>query len=317
MKRETAAVETLHERASATPDRKGPAPKRSAAGAVPAVREVASETDGSLRARQIRFARAMTMPESAPGSLDEAAAARWFTAGPRMGALDRLEVYRRAYHARLVDCLRDDYPAVEHALGDDAFEEVCRGYIAAFPSTGPNLNHFGRHMSTFLREGARAASPDGLPSAAVADLADLEWAIVEVIHAPAERALVAEDLQGVPPDAWGDLRLGATPALRLLRFAHPVNRYFQAFRVGDDPSLPGPEDTATVVYRSDATLWRMDLSEPMVRVLSALIAGEPLGAALGRAEALLEGVDEAEVAARVTGWFREWLGHGLFVRANW
>jgi hypothetical protein len=129
-----------------------------------------------------------------------------------MSALERLELYRRSYHARLIDCLRDDYPAVEHALGEEVFEEVCRRYIAAFPSTGPNLNHFGRRMSEFLRTAESAPLPS---RAFAADLASLEWAMVEVIHAPAERSLTSDDLRDVPPGAWGDLRLRATPAFRL------------------------------------------------------------------------------------------------------
>lgn len=317
MKRETAAIETLHERASATPDHaraRRTAAAATAPSAIAGAGEGAGEADASLRGRQLRFAHAMTTPESQPDPVDAATAARWFTAGPRMTALDRLEVYRRAYHARLVDCLVDDYPAVQHALGEAAFEELCRGYIAAFPSTGPNLNYFGRRMAAFVRE----LAPEPFPLRAfAADLATLEWAIVEVIHAPSEPALTADGLRAVPDDAWGDLRLEATPAFRLLRFEHPVNGYFQAFRVGEAPSIPDAAPSATVVYRSEATMWRMDLTEPMVQVLSALVAGEPLGEALGRAETLLAGLEESEIAARVTTWFREFVGHGLFVRADW
>jgi hypothetical protein len=62
----------------------------------------------------------------------------------------------------------------------------------------------------------------------------------------------------------------------------------------------------------------MDLSEPMTEVLSALVGGEPLGGALARAEALMsDDAAQAEITERVTTWFREWVGHGLFVRARW
>ncbi len=211
-------------------------------------------------------------------------------------------MYRRAYHARLVECLVDDYPAVQHALGESAFDDLCRGYIAAFPSTGPNLNHFGRRMGAFVREGV----PEPFPLRAfVADLAALEWAIVEVIHAASAPPLTADGLRDVPPDAWGALRLEATPALRLLRFDHPVNAYFQAFRDDEAPAVPAASPSATVVYRSESMLWRMDLTPPMTEVLSALVAGEPLGQALSRAEAGLAHLDEAAIGSTVTTWFRE------------
>jgi hypothetical protein len=50
----------------------------------------------------------------------------------------------------------------------------------------------------------------------------------------------------------------------------------------------------------------------MFDVLSALVAGEPLGAALGRAESALAGMGPAEASQRVTHWFREWVSGGLF-----
>jgi hypothetical protein len=316
MKRQVVHVEGIHERASATPERKGRGPTIAPATTRIAPRPIEGrEDDGaSLRGRQLRFARAMTTPESLPGPLDEGDAARWLTAGPRMSALERLEIYRRAYHARLVECLADDYPVTQHALGETAFDGLCRGYISAHPSTGPSLNYFGRRMGDFVR--GTVADPFPLRGF-VADLTALEWAIVEVIHAASEPPLTPEGLREVPADGWGGVRLAATPALALLRFDYPVNEYFQAVRDDESPEIPAASPSATVVYRSGPTVWRMDLTEPMFDVLSALVAGDTLAEALGRAEAGLAGVDESEVAARVTTWFREWVAHGLFVRARW
>jgi hypothetical protein len=275
--------------------------------------ERAAEGESSLRNRQLRFAAAVMTPESEASSLDDKAAARWLTAGPRMTALERLEVYRRAYHARLVECLSDDYAATACALGDSAFEELCRHYIVRFPSSGPSLNYFGRSMSDFVR----SAMPGPFPLRSfVADLTTLEWAVVEVIHAPAEPPLTLDALREVAPAGWAELRLYATSAMRLLRFEYPVNAYFQAFLEGAAPAVPAASASATVVYRSGPTVWRMDLTRTMVEVLSALLAGETVGAALARAESGLPHLDESELGSHVQAWFREWFAHGLFVRAS-
>jgi hypothetical protein len=316
MKRHAVEIETLHERASATPDRQAPAPRPPGRPGVPAssIAEKAGDDDASLRSRQLRFAQGLMTPESSPGFLDATIAAKWLTAGPRMTALERFEIYRRGYHSRLIECLVDDYPATQHALGEPAFEDLCRAYIARFPSTGPSLNYFGRGMSGFVREGM----PEPFSVRAfTADLTSLEWAIVEVIHAASDPPLTSDGLLRVPADGWATVRLDATPALRLLRFSHPVNDYFRAFRADESPAIPEPAASATVVYRSGPTIWRMDLTDPMVGVLSALVGGEPLGEALARAEASMSDLGEDEVALRVTTWFREWVGHGLFVRARW
>jgi hypothetical protein len=86
---------------------------------------------------------------------------------------------------------------------------------------------------------------------------------------------------------------------------HPANDYFQAVRDGHAPAIPGPGASATVVYRSGLTVWRMGLTPPMHRVLAALVGGEPLEPALSLAE--------GEPPEQVTAWFREWVSSGLFV----
>lgn len=214
------------------------------------------------------------------------------TAGPKLGPRERLDVYRRGYESRLVECLADDYPVLKVALGEEAFDALGRAYVARFPSEAPNLNAYGRHMPEVC-------------SGFGADLARLEWAIVEVIHEPSATPMTMESLAAVPEEAWAGAHLVASRALRLLTLQHPANDYFQAVRDGQTPAIPGPEASATVVYRSGPTVWRMGLTPPMHRVLAALVGGEPLEAALSLAE--------GEPPEQVTAWFREWISSGLFV----
>ncbi|HEY6463008.1 MAG TPA: DNA-binding domain-containing protein [Polyangiaceae bacterium] len=214
------------------------------------------------------------------------------TRGPKLDARGRLDVYRGGYVARLVECLADDYPVLKHALGEGAFDGACRRYLARFPSEAPNLNAYGRRMAETL---------DGF----AADLARLEWAMVEVIHEPALPPVTMEALAAIPPESWGGVRLTAAKALRLLSFAYPVNDYFQAVRDEKYPEVPGPHPSSTAVYRSGPTVWRLGLTPPMQRVLAALLAGEPL-------EAALDCASDAP-PEHVTAWFREWMTSGLFV----
>jgi len=297
----------LHERASATPE----ASRRPGrVGATAPVRgDHAAPGDASLRGRQQWFATAVMTPESEPSPAGVDEVDRILTRGPRLCAMDRLEIYRRGYHARLVECLADDYPVLRHALGEDDFDGLCRVYIATHPSDGPSLNYYGRRMAALLRS---AAAPAPLPRGFAADLAALEWAVVEVIHAPSSGPLTLEGLGHVPAEAWPGARLVANTAARLLRFEYPVNRYFQAVRNGEAPRVPEAAASATVVYRSGPTLWRMDLTPPMHDALAGLVAGETLEEALSRAEAGFVGLSEEEVGRRVMGWFEEWVSSGLF-----
>jgi hypothetical protein len=240
----------------------------------------------TLRDEQLWFARAVMTGDG----MDDAG--RHLTAGPKLGPRERLDVYRRGYESRLVECLADDYPVLKVALGDEAFDALCRAYVARFPSESPSLNAYGRRMAEVCEGFA-------------ADLARLEWAVVEVIHAPSAPPLTMEALAAVPMEAWGGARLASSRALRLLTLAHPANDYFQAVRDGRSPAIPGPSPSAAVVYRSGWTVWRMSLTPPMHRVLAALVGGEPLETALS-----LAGDEPPE---QVTAWFREWVSSGLFV----
>jgi hypothetical protein len=283
----------------------------------------ASRPEASLRAQQLWFAGAVMRSETDPVQIGAAEAEKLLTSGPRLSALERLEIYRRGYVARLIECLADDYPALQQALGKEAFAELCRAYIAAHPSEQPSLNFYGARMADFCRASAAndhsapsPRSPLNVPSHFAADLAALEWAMVEVIHAASAPPLLLDGLRDVPADAWGDARLFANTAMRILRFGYPVNAYLQAFRDGNDVQVPQPLRCATVVWRSGPRVWRMDLTEPMHDVLSALVAGDSLGAALERAADASSGDSDEALAARVMAWFREWVQGGLFARVE-
>jgi len=296
------ATETfVHERASATPATSTTREER-CDGDTPD-----APSDSSLRAIEEWFVSAITAPH-ASDRLD-ADAARLLISGPKLDAAGRLAIYRYGYRARLVECLVDDYPALKFALGDDAFESLCLGYIERHPSSAPSLNDFGRHMAQFCREAAPLAHREF-----AADLASLEWALVEVLHARVAERLSSEALGSIPVEKWVDAKLPPGGAVRLLRFAHPVNAFFQAFKTDREPS---PDDftrnpSATAVYRTDMTLWRMDLTPAMATLLESLFAGRTLGATLETLEVGLTPEDAAEAERNVMVWFREWVAAGFF-----
>lgn len=221
------------------------------------------------------------------------------TSGPRLSAIERLGIYHHAYRARLVECLTDDYPALRHALGEALFERLGHEYVALHPSTSFSLNFFGALLPQFCR---RRPEPWG---EFASELASLEWAIVEVIHAPASGRLDAQALGQIAPEDWSARRLVPSTALRILRSRHPVNEYYQAFRDGVERDAPPPgAETVTAVSRADMTVWRNQIAPPIVPVFDALLEGASLGDALAKAVAA-----ESEIATA----FRDWMSTGIFV----
>jgi hypothetical protein len=261
----------------------------------------------SLRELEAAMVEAITGSEAAAAD-----AALRVTPGPSLDRRERLEIYRFGYRARLVECLDDDYPMLARTLGAAMFERLAHQYIERFPSRSPSLNAFGRRMSE-LCPVADLGAQDALRPF-LAELAALEWALVEIIHAKEPPQFDLAALKAIPVERWGGARLLRSEAVRVLRFDYPVNAYYQASRTQDEqPSVPSPSPSATAVYRRSWKLWRMDLTPAMTRVLEALLDGMTIEESLGRI-----GVDETDPAAlaeaerSVMVWFSEWMQGGFF-----
>jgi Putative DNA-binding domain len=238
-----------------------------------------------------------------------------------LSAIARVAIYEDGYFARLVECLRDDFPVTADFVDtqlDEAinFTSLARGYIVAYPSRSPNLNRYGGSFSAYLHRIAKDDNP-GLTNAQAtfcADLAALEWALVEVLHAQCASPLPGDALATVPADKWSHARFVASNAVKLLTTAYPVNTYFQHCKDSEaSHSMPAPLTSTTLVYRTELTLWRMPLTPPMCVLLQALLRGESLMDAMTALEnAISSEAEGADVAAKIGTWFRAWAEGGVF-----
>ena len=301
----TADALGLHERASATPERSEPGRKIArgvSLGSAPAW----TEGELGLRAQQEWFAAIISTPQDNPAPVDERSAARLIAPSTTLSSLERIDIYRGGYHARLIECLADDYPVLQHALGEDEFEGLCRRYIAEHPSRAPSLNYFGQFMADFCR-----SQPLAVPGF-VADLATLEWAIVLSIHAPTADTIGFEDLARVPNERWPSVRFRVNPSLKILHLDYPVNAYLQAFRQGKDTVIPPARRTSVAVYRTGRSVWRLELEPAMVTLVESLANGATLEEGLAQVQAALSHESEQELAKKVSHCFQHSVSSGLF-----
>jgi hypothetical protein len=229
----------------------------------------------------------------------------------RLAAVERIGVYADMYHARLVEALEEDYPALHACLGCDAFDALARAYVTRHPSRHYSLNVLGARLPAFVRDEAPASTVVE-PRAFLFELATLELAVQQAFDAPEAAPLAADALLAVPPEAWAGARLAPIPALRLFAFEHPVDAWYQAFREGEQRPLPAREPSWLAVWRgADDRVWRRDLSRLEYALLGALVAGAPLADALERALADAE-ADAQALGASVHRWMRTWAADGLF-----
>lgn len=232
-------------------------------------------------------------------------------------SLDRLAIYARAYYARLLECLRAQFPVLAGALGEELFDEFAFAYLQAYPSHSYTLDQLGRQFAAWLAETRLAAA--GEENAwldFLADLARLEWNIAEVFDGPGSEQtppLTIDALLAVPPDQWQKARLTPAPALRLLELDFPVDEYYQALRQGETPAPPDPEPTLLALARSDYVVRHYRLARPQHALLAALMAGESVAAAIAQGADLVADDEFPAYAQALSIWFRRWAADGFFM----
>lgn len=258
----------------------------------------ASATD-TLAAHLQAFALAITATD------EPAESAALFRATPQ-GGPPRLSIYRHAFRARLSAALRENYPVLHRVLGDEAFDEVALGFIAAHPSHHPSIRWFGNALPGHLQTLADAGE---LPHPALPDLARMEWALGTAFDAADAAPLSVEQLLAVAPEAWPELRFSAHPSLRLIALDWAIEPLWRALSDNPEAKTAAPEAQShhLLVWRQhDQTQWRS--VEPFeATLLQAALAGESFAELCERAAA----TQGEQAAATVAGHLRVWVETGL------
>jgi hypothetical protein len=235
-----------------------------------------------------------------------------------LSALERLAIYGYAYYARLLECLREEFPVLKQALGEEIFDAFAVEYLGLYPSRSYTLFHLGTNFPRFLaetrpdRDGEGSAAPNW-PDFLI-DLATLELTFNEVFDGPGvegEPLLDADQLRAIAPERLLEARLVGVPCLRLLALRYPVHGYFSAVRRHEDPDPPGPAETCLAVTRRRYVVRHYELSRPAYELLSALLAGAPVGQAISRAVEAA-GPDLDRLANTLRAWFHDWAAEGFF-----
>lgn len=227
------------------------------------------------------------------------------TPGPALSAAARLQIYRDGYLARFVECLREDYPALAYALGEATFTALCHDYVAQHPSRSPSLNAYGQHLAAFCRGRAQPWAHFA------ADLAHLEWALVEVVHEPLRTPLTSRELASLPAAQLTRARFTPSATLRVQSYQYPINDFYQAFCNDDAPELPAPSSSALAISRSGLSLWRQPLALAAATLLQDLLSGMPLADAV---TALAGTEDGAGLASKLPVWLGSFMDNGYFER---
>jgi hypothetical protein len=204
-----------------------------------------------------------------------------------------------------------EYPGTQKILGEKAFREACRRFVAKHPSRTRTLNLLSAAFPDFLARTLGRTGRGGL----AADVARIERAMEDVFDAPRAEPMTADEFAAIGADAWERTTLRVTPALKLLELRYPANAYMSALRRGERPRIPRPRASHVIVFRRGFQVYRRDQEPEQFRLLQSLAAGRPLAAAVRAAIGGRAGSAD-RVARRLGRWFEEWAAAQLFVKGD-
>lgn len=227
---------------------------------------------------------------------------------------ERLAVYGNAYFTRLLECLQAEYPAVDHAVGEDAFRSFVAGYLKDYPPGSYTLNALGQFFPAYLAQTKPSSQVELGWEDFIIELAIVERLFSDVFDGPGEEGqqlLSEETIRAVPPEKWGEMRLITADSLRLCPCQFPVHEYISSVRNARTPEFSTPAPTWLVVHRVDYVVRRQAVSEVAWRLLRGLQQRQPLRAAIELA--MNETDTEFDVLISELGtWFRDWTVAGYF-----
>ena len=171
------------------------------------------------------------------------------TETPDFSRDERLGIYHTAYRLRLIDALRNDFPALEIFIGHDVFVELMNEFVEAHPSKHPSLRWLGTGLENFLR--GRSDIKDLVE---IHELAAFEWAQAMAFDAPDAECKPMNDVCSLQNYQWLNLRLQFHPSLQQLRLFSNAPDLWHAL-VKDETKI----ETVTNIEPGNWLVWRNEL----------------------------------------------------------
>lgn len=247
----------------------------------------------SLRELQCGFRRSLVALQ------DDATA--MYVVGDGLTPDQRVAVYRNTFDGNLSNAMRLSYPAIHRLVGGEFFAGATRIFAHQHPPRSACLDEYGAGFPGFLAHFPPAATLAYLP-----DVAQLEWAVSQALHAPDVAPLEAQRLAQLDPADHERICFVAAPSLALVRSTYPVDMIWRAVLAQDDRALGAVDLAAGPVWllierlATGVEIARID--ERTWHFSAALFAGRSLG-----------GVLENSMDPETSTWLAEHIAAGRFV----
>lgn len=226
---------------------------------------------------------------------------------PAFSKQERLQIYHEAYRLRLIDALRNDYPALERYLGNDEFVKLASEFIVRYPSHHPSLRWLGEKLPVFLR-----AHFHWQEHIHIVELAEFEWAQAMAFDAADTGIATLDDVRALQPEQWMSMTLKFHPSLQLLTcFSNAPTLWHSLIK--DEAAI----DLDTSQEVQDWLIWREELQvvyrpleKPEAWALHTFLSKKNFTDVCG---SLCDWFAEEQVPMQAAQYLQQWIRSGLVI----
>ncbi len=199
----------------------------------------------------------ITAPEGVEKALKKFPAPLPIVGDQRVSAAERLDIYANMYFFRILDSLKEDFPAVLKILGANGFHDLIADYILKHPSSHWSLRYVGQDLPPFLKKYSLLKKWPYL-----SELAQVEWLLLTAFDAANAKPLTREDLSRIKPDQWAQLKLKLVPSFQCLELSWDIWRIRENVLAGKK-SATRSQKTFLIVWRQGFKVFyqNVDLQE--------------------------------------------------------
>ncbi|HVN64429.1 MAG TPA: putative DNA-binding domain-containing protein, partial [Candidatus Binataceae bacterium] len=216
--------------------------------------------------------------------------------------------YANMYFYRLLEVLKEDFPATLKVVGGANYHNLVTGYLLEYRPTEPSVHSCGRHLAEYLR-----SHPIVEKFPYLADLAALERALVESFCAPDAAVLDADLMRTVPASRWPAFRIRTHPAATILTLQWRVSDLHHAIGKGTEPQQISPGPVKTIVWRQNSRVFHRDLEG----MEEAALATASHGTTLAQICTLIAAAaGDAHAVKETNRLLERWLASGILRRSN-
>jgi hypothetical protein len=246
-----------------------------------------------------------------PQAVPETGSTDRLVPNPRLSAQDALVKCQRSYSLRIAACMREQFLALCHALGDELFNDFVAEYVREAPPESYTLYDLGRRFTEYL-EANRPDRDEELREGWIdftVDLTRFERSVFAAFDCPGAEGMELALLE------TPDRQLKAQPSLSVGQYRFPVAKYYHQVREEMLPSPPGPMTSYIAIVRKNYQTTTLQIKPSQFVFLNAVCAGGSIERALeivGEHAAVT--ADQAKATwARIDDVRVAWIDAGFFV----